>query len=86
MVAVSAEDDSCIIGSCKFRNTLIDESELLLMQDYAQAMGNFSRHYYYLFSKSGFTESLPKMNVDDMRLLTIDTLYSSEVSAADNNL
>lgn len=75
VVATSAEDDSCIIGSCKFRNTLVDENELLLMQDYAKAMGKFSRHHYYLFSKSGFSESLLKKAMPNLRLLTINTLY-----------
>lgn len=76
IVASSACDDSCIVGSCKFRNTPVGDSELSLMKDYAQAMGHYSSYYYYLFSKSGFSDSLTAKTQDArLRLLTLEDLY-----------
>lgn len=76
IVVTSSTDDSAIIGSCKFRNEPVDEKELHLMEDYANAMGHFSRRYYYLFSKSGFKSSLTTLNgTSQVRLLTIGDLY-----------
>lgn len=79
IVVTSAEDDSGIIGSCKFRESLVSEDELQLMEEYADAMGHFGHRYYYLFSKSGFTASL--MNrADDVktRLITLEEMYDIE--------
>lgn len=76
VVVSSACDDSCIIGSCKFRNIPIDIDELDLMKDYAQAMGHFQNHHYYFFSKSGFTDSLRgQAKKHALRLITLEDLY-----------
>ncbi|MCC8029502.1 MAG: DUF234 domain-containing protein [Lachnospiraceae bacterium] len=76
IVALSAEGRSAIVGSCKFRNEVMPRSEWDLMKDYTRAMGGFDRFYYYLFSKSGFEESL--IREDDgtnLRLVTLDEMY-----------
>ncbi|MCD7865405.1 MAG: ATP-binding protein [Clostridiales bacterium] len=76
IVALSAEDRSAIVGSCKFRNEIMPCSELDLMKDYAHAMGGFDRYYYYLFSKSGFEESLVReQDGTNLRLVTLDEIY-----------
>lgn len=76
IVATSAEDDSCVIGSCKYRNSLVDESELSLMEEYAEAMGHFTRRYYYLFSKAGFTDALiARAKLENVRLITLKEMY-----------
>lgn len=78
IVVTSAEDDSCVIGSCKYRNSLVDERELSLMEEYAEAMGHFSRRYYYLFSKSGFTDALAaRAKREDVRLVTLKEMYGA---------
>ncbi|MBD5525426.1 MAG: ATP-binding protein [Lachnospiraceae bacterium] len=80
VVASSACDDSCIIGSCKFRNIPIDIDELDLMKDYAQAMGHFQNHYYYFFSKFGFTDSLRgQSEAETLRLLTLEDIYRLQI-------
>lgn len=73
VVAASVESDSCIVGSCKFRNTPVGPEELSLIKEYAAAMGHFEKHYYYLFSKSGFTSALTQE--PDVQLLTLKDLY-----------
>lgn len=76
IVVTSAEDDSGIIGSCKFRESLVSEDELQLMEEYADAMGHLRQRHYYLFSKSGFTDSLMNRAGDGkLRLITIKDMY-----------
>lgn len=78
IVAISAEDRSAIIGSCKFRNENIPRSELELMKEYALAMGGFEKYYYYLFSKSGFAKALSdEQDGVNLRLITLDDIYEN---------
>ncbi|MCD8148775.1 MAG: ATP-binding protein [Clostridiales bacterium] len=76
VVAISAENRSAIVGTCKFRKENIPAGELTLMKEYASAMGGFERYYYYFFSKSGFAESLvEKQDGVSLRLVTLDEMY-----------
>lgn len=75
VVANSLIDNSCIIGSCKYRNTTIGNDEFALIKDYAAAMGGFDKYYYYIFSKGGFTEELKNMQGAELRLLSLKDLY-----------
>ncbi len=76
LVVTSAEDDRGIIGSCKYTDSPVGEDELRLMEDYGEAMGHFSRRYYYLFSKSGFTGPLVRRAAGgDVRLITLEDMY-----------
>ncbi|MCM1121333.1 MAG: ATP-binding protein [Eubacterium sp.] len=76
IVVTSAGDDSGIIGSCKFRDNIVSESELRLIEEYADAMGHFSNRYYYLFSKSGFSTSLIKRaKQEKLWLITLKNMY-----------
>lgn len=79
VVVTSAEDDSGIIGSCKYRESVVAEDELYLLEEYADAMGHFGHRYYYLFSKSGFHESLVKHTHNrELRLITLKDMYVRE--------
>ncbi|MCD8076918.1 MAG: ATP-binding protein [Lachnospiraceae bacterium] len=81
VVAISEEEQSAIIGSCKFRNEPLPVSEWERMKEYSRAMGGFARCYYYLFSKSGFTENLrQKQDGVNLRLIGMEELYGSCVS------
>lgn len=75
IVVTSADGHSGVIGSCKYRNELIGEDELWLTQEYADAMGGFEKRYYYVFSKSGFTERLERQK--DVRLVTLGEMYQT---------
>lgn len=79
VVALSAEDRSAIVGSCKFRNEPLPEGELARMEEYAAAMGGFSRYYYYLFSKSGFGGTLSaRQDGVNLRLISLCELYGAQ--------
>lgn len=76
LVATSLTDDkTCIIGSCKYRNTAIGMEELELIKDYANAMGGFDNHFYYLFSKGGFSKELQNTQDDSVKLLGLKDIY-----------
>ena len=76
VVVTSAEDRSAIVGSCKFKNEAVPESELDLLRDYAEAMGGFGRYYYYLFSKGGFSDALrTRADGRTVRLIPLNELY-----------
>lgn len=76
IVVTSAEDDSGIIGSCKFREGPVAEDELRLMEEYADAMGHLGHRYYYLFSKSGFGNALiRRADKGEVRLITLADMY-----------
>ncbi|HJC24184.1 MAG TPA: ATP-binding protein [Candidatus Eisenbergiella merdavium] len=78
IVVTSAGDDSAVIGSCKYRESLVGEEELRLMEEYAEAMGHFRRRYYYLFSRSGFSTALKeRAREGQVRLITLEELYES---------
>ena len=79
VVVTSAEGDSAIIGSCKFRETPTGEEELRLMEEYADAMGHFANRYYYFFAKSGFSAGLESLSEKgQVRLLTLAELYEAD--------
>lgn len=77
VVALSATDNRCLVGSCKFRNAPVGQDELTLLKEYAQALGAYQVSCYYLFSKSGFTEGLQeKATREPIRLVTLADLYN----------
>ncbi len=47
-----------------------------MLEDCVQAMGYFKNHFYYFFSKTGFTESMKKKAQDKkVYLLTLEDMY-----------
>ncbi len=76
LVVSAADENACIVGSCKYRNAPVDADELALLKDYAAAMRHFEKYYYYIFSKSGFTAALKAQDAD-VRLLTLKELYGA---------
>ena len=76
IVGVPAEGTEYIIGSCKYRNEKTGTDELLRLKKYAAVFGKGSRYYFYIFSKSGFTEGLLEAAAhEDVMLLTLDDIY-----------
>ena len=74
IVALSAENpDEGIIASCKYRNRKVGSDELDLMKEDGDAMALIRKRYYWMFSKSGFSEELKP--ADDIRLITLDEMY-----------
>lgn len=76
VVVTSADDNEAIVGSCKFRNENVHFDEWEILKDYAASMRKFDRKYYYIFSKSGFSDKLKeKQDGVNLRLISIDELY-----------
>ena len=66
-----------LIGSCKYRNKLIDVDELALLEDYASVITTpQDQCFYYIFSRSGFTDTLKKQAAERaVTLLTLEEMY-----------
>lgn len=66
-----------LIGSCKYRNELVGFDELSLLEDYASVITTpQDQCFYYIFSKSGFTEALKKRAAENtVSLLTLEEMY-----------
>lgn len=79
------QDDIDIIGidgnkgifcECKFRNELFDISELNDLLDASAIFTRIEEKYYYLFSKSGFTQAVKDLAPQyNLKLVTIDDLF-----------
>lgn len=83
--AKKRQDDIDIIGidghkgifcECKFRNELFDISELNDLLDASAIFTQIEEKYYYLFSKSGFTQAVKDLAQQyNLKLVTIDDLF-----------
>lgn len=74
---VAIGKDSAIYGECKYRNEPIDVKVLDLLIERSYLLP-FSHKYYYLFSKSGFTDSLIKKAKENasIKLIYLDDLFN----------
>ncbi len=66
-----------LIGSCKYRNEKIGVDELSLIQEYASVFTSANDQcFYYIFSKSGFTDGLKKAAEEGrVTLITLNDMY-----------
>ncbi len=75
VVAISAENpEEGIIGSCKYRNRLMDFDELELMKEYGDAMNLIRLRHYWLFSKDGHTSLLKEDITPNVKLITLEDM------------
>ena len=76
IVGTPAEGDEYIIGSCKYKNEPIGIDELELLKEYAGVFGKGKKYYYYIFSKSGFTNGLKELaEKGGVRLVSLEEMY-----------
>lgn len=76
IVASTLEGDKYLVGSCKYKNEPIGVDEYELLKQYAQAFGKGKEYLYYIFSKSGFTEGLRKLQEEGkVVLITLEDMY-----------
>lgn len=82
IVAIGDKDENLssgqnfLIGSCKYKNELIGTDELRLIQDYSAIFTSAKDDcFYYIFSKSGFTNGL-NARAKEVRLFTLEDLYN----------
>lgn len=76
IVIVSPDRKSAVFGECKFKNEPMDAEVFDELLYESKLPGGISERYYYLFSKSGFTEKLKsKAKEIPVTLVTLDDLY-----------
>ena len=77
IVASSVDEKEFIIGSCKFRNEPIGMDELVFLQQYAEVFRRGAKFYFYIFSKSGFSQALQEAaKRGEVLLVTLEDMYS----------
>ena len=84
LVAVGARENNSqdgrkfLFGSCKYKNEKTDRRELELLQEYASVFTTSrDQCFYWLFSKSGFSEDLTEdKKAGKVRLITLEQIYS----------
>ncbi|MCK5763885.1 MAG: ATP-binding protein [Clostridiales bacterium] len=67
-----------IFGECKWKNSKMKKNELEKLKEKSSAVEeSFENKYYYLFSRSGFTDELIKIaQVDNsVKLITLDDIF-----------
>lgn len=76
IVGTPAEGDEYIIGSCKYMNVPVGIDEIELIKEYAESFGKGKKYYYYIFSKSGFTNGLKELEErGEVRLVSLEDMY-----------
>ena len=77
-----------LIGSCKYKNEKTDIDELNLIRAYASLFTNANDEcFYYIFSKSGFTDALlKKQEKGKVRLVTLEEMYGMRQIPLQRNL
>jgi AAA+ ATPase superfamily predicted ATPase len=68
LIATDNDDKKAIFCECKWTNEKVPESVITGLID-KSTMFHFEEKYYYIFSKSGFTESAKKKANDFVRLI-----------------
>ena len=69
IIATDKSEKNFIIGECKFRTELFDNAELRKLKEKMELPGET---YYYLFSLSGFTDTVIDAARNDDNLFIID--------------
>ena len=69
-----------LIGSCKYKNEKTDIEELNLIRAYTSIFTNANDEcFYYIFSKSGFTDALlEKQDKGEVRLVTLEKMFGKK--------
>ncbi|MCL2187093.1 MAG: ATP-binding protein [Treponema sp.] len=57
---LAADGGKAVFGECKFKNTKTGIDDLENLKRKSELLSRYTTKYYYLFSKSGFTEQLKK--------------------------
>lgn len=76
---VAKDRDRCLFGECKWRNELLDHSVLKKLKEKAEVFhDNRQDTWFYLFSKSGFTEAVKDdaKKDDGIVLVGVDEMLS----------
>ena len=85
IVAVGAQENNVqggrklLLGSCKYKNEKTDIQELELLREYASVFTKSEDQcFYWLFSKSGFTDGLLELQKQgEVTLISLNQIYQS---------
>ncbi|MBQ9251713.1 MAG: ATP-binding protein [Clostridia bacterium] len=68
-----------LIGSCKYLNDQVGVEEFALMKNYASAFTSIQDEcYFYIFSKSGFTQKLHELEKNgEVHLISLSDIYQN---------
>ncbi len=76
ILCLSRDRKSAIFCECKFRNILFDMKEYNDLMTASEIFKEPENRYYYLFSKSGFTDDVKeRAKTDGVVLVEIDDLF-----------
>ena len=79
IVVASSDGKSAIFGECRYKNDLMDNSVLDELIYESKLIGGLEDRYYYLFSKTGFTDRLKARAVENgVKLVVLDDLYNPQ--------
>jgi AAA+ ATPase superfamily predicted ATPase len=78
---VATSKRSVIFGECKWTNELVGKELLTDLKRKSRIFEQFDKCYYYLFSKSGFSEGLKQIaqQEDNVKLISLDDIYSVKI-------
>lgn len=59
--ATDANNNNILLGECKYTNSSVSMSELSNLRTKSECLKTYSKVYYYLFAKNGFTAEVKKL-------------------------
>jgi AAA+ ATPase superfamily predicted ATPase len=73
---MAADDDRAIFGECKYTNAKAGTEVMNDLKRRSEMFNNYKTKYYYIFSKSGFTNDLLEQSKNDgkIKLISVDEL------------
>jgi len=76
---IAAGKNTAIFGECKWKNS-IDIDILISLKRKAEMFKQFSKKYYYIFGKNGFSKNLQTVAARDetIRLINLEDLYQKQ--------
>ncbi|MCL2159789.1 MAG: ATP-binding protein [Oscillospiraceae bacterium] len=74
-IAHDCENKKAAFGECKWTNEKTPESVVERLVEKADMFGNYQEKYYYLFSKSGFTEAAGKKASEHIKLIEFEDMF-----------
>lgn len=76
VMAIDQKKEKFLLGECKYKNSLFDLSDLSQMKEKFMPKSKNSQIYYWLFSKSGFTNEVVRTAAEQgMRTVTAKQLF-----------
>ena len=76
-IAHSEDMEYAIFGECKWRNEMLDKSTIDKLLEKSKMFRQFKQNFYYLFSKSGFTDGALKhaLEAGNIRLIEFNDMF-----------